>query len=1311
MKIATWVTGLLALFITVCPALVYANQSLKISDSPSQIIMEDQDNSGVTMRISVGSIDFIPVQTKRGDFTLASVNGFSRSQHIGEPNLPMANRLVATPFGGEISVSIVDYTVTEYSLTDFGITTLLVPVQAPVSKSANPEDIPFEWNEAIYETMGFYTLPLGDAAEMGEMRGVRMSLISIAPIEYNPIENTIKVYNDIRVRINFDNPDWDMTHQKRQQHYSPFFEPNFNRLANYSETFGDKADLTKYPVKYLIIADRMFEAQLQEFIEWKTQKGFNVITAYTDVIGTSNTAIKAYIEGLYNSGTTEDPAPSFVLFVGDDQQIQAFNGTTDSHITDIYFCEFTGDFLPEIYYGRFSAQTPALLQPQIDKTLMYEKYEMPDPSYLAEVTMIAGVDGTYAITHGNGQINYGTNLYFNGDHGITSNTWLYPASNGSGVSAAIIQTMNDGIGFANYTAHCGHDSWGTPSLTTGDLASLTNYNKYFTAVGNCCLSNTFGDDYSTPCWGEVFLQLDSTGGIGYIGGSNNTSWDEDYWWGVGNGPVVGDGPTYAQTGIGTYDGIFHDHGEAITEYYVTNGAAVHSGNLAVTEAGSSSYDYYWEIYHLMGDPSVATYMGIPAENNVSYASALVLGQTDVTINADPASYVGISYNGVLYGAGYIGSTGSIDITLDQPFMQPCLASIVVTAQNKQPYIGTLQIIAPEGAYIVYDLNDIDDGLGNGNGVIDYGETIVFGVQLKNVGPDDATAVGAVLSTSDTYATITDNSASFGDILGDNGTGYVSDAFTVEIASNTPDNHTLTFDLTMTDANDSTWTSSFSVASHAPVLGYLAVTASDASGNNNGVFDPGETVDLVITIENSGSGDANGVTAALSITDSYLSIIDADGSFDDIVSSGSDDNDLDIFVASADASCPRGHEVTFTVAVSAANGFSTNLNFTMIIGDRVVFHADDFAFDQGWTGLGGNGEWTIGAATGGAGGDSYGSSDPATDHSPTGDNMVLGNDLTSGSGGDYSSSLSTTYWVTSPVIDCGDFNGCILGFWRWLGIEKNNYDHVYLSVFDGSSWVQLFANGGADIDESAWSEQTYDVSAYADSNSNFQIRFGMGGSDGSMNYCGWNIDDLALKGYGERSSANIAFKQDAVVDSLTPGDGAVQDLWVYNESETSILRVLFSSTVGWLTCSPEQVYVDPLDSLAFPLTFATAGMEPGDYTGLLTYSCNDYSNQFDTLEVSLHLYAPEISVLTDPLSGSCGSGETTSCEFTINNVGPGRLIYSVGCQMFDGKSGLTVASRPLLLPELLGHRPADGDKSDATEPYYRGHDKNAGGPDA
>ena len=167
-----------------------------------------------------------------------------------------------------------------------------------------------------------------------------------------------------------------------------------------------------------------------------------------------------------------------------------------------------------------------------------------------EVVLVAGVDASMAPTYGNGQINYGTDNYFNAAHGLTSYTYLYGSgspitSDMSGASAAIISDVSDGVGFANYTAHCGSSGWSDPSFSTSDVPSLQNANEYGLMIGNCCQSNKFD---VPECFGEALLRANSKGAIGYIGGSNNTYWDEDYWWGVGNGTTPPPtNPTYTQT--------------------------------------------------------------------------------------------------------------------------------------------------------------------------------------------------------------------------------------------------------------------------------------------------------------------------------------------------------------------------------------------------------------------------------------------------------------------------------------------------------------------------------------------------------------------------------------------------------------------------------------------------------------------------------------------------------------------------------------------------------------------------------------------
>jgi PKD repeat protein len=663
--------------------------TIEVGSSESGVTLLSQDRNGLTVRVDVGSLHFVPVTTREGSFILPTIDGFSRSFEEGDPSLPIASRLISIPFECKLKTKVIDSTSEEIDLNAYGLTDRLMPVQPSLSKSQDPASVPFSYNHAVYANNGKYALPLADTEVVGVMRAVNLGRLAVSPVEYHTAQHKLKVYTSVTVQIDFKNPNWDKTDAMKQNYSSFYFDPVNKQILNYEPSYLED-DLVKYPIKYAIVADRMFESQLQTFIQWKTKKGFDVVVGYTDTIGSTTTAIKNWIEGLYNAGTAQDPAPSFVLFVGDAQQIPAWSGSAGSHITDLRYCEFTGDDLPEIYYGRFSAQNTTQLQPQIDKTLEYEQYTMPDPSYLAEVTLVSGVDSGYADPYGNGQINYGTTYYFNASHGISPNVWLYPASDGSGVPAAVRQTISDGVGFFNYTAHCSHTGPQDPSFTTSDIDNLTNNHKYLLGVGNCCLSNTFGTDYSTPCFGEKWLQTANKGGIGWIGGSNSTYWDEDYWWGVGNGPVVGSGPTYAQTGIGAYDGTFHDHGEPVTLHYTTNGGMIFAGCTAVTESGSSRIKYYWEIYHLMGDPSVMTYMGVPSSNSVIHPSSVTTSATSMTVQAAAGSYVGISKGGVLHGAGYIGASGSATIDID-PFGSEGAADIVVSCQFKIPYISTIPV--------------------------------------------------------------------------------------------------------------------------------------------------------------------------------------------------------------------------------------------------------------------------------------------------------------------------------------------------------------------------------------------------------------------------------------------------------------------------------------------------------------------------------------------------------------------------------------------------------------------------------------------
>jgi PKD repeat protein len=760
------------------------------------------------------------------------------------------------------------------------------------------------------------------------MRALNLARVDVYPVQYNPGLGKIRILESITFKLTYRHADVSKTLELKTKLASPYFTSTYNEVCNFIPEPSD-ALITSCPATYVIVSDIMFQAALQPFIAWKTKKGFKVIEAYTNnpAVGSTTTSIKNYLMGLYNTPAPGINPTSFVLLVGDVAQIPTYNGTSGSHVTDLYYAEYTGNLIPEVFIGRFSATNTTQLQPQIDKTLEYEQYLFPTEAYLGEATMVAGADASF-VTHSNGQINYGTTNYFNAAHGILSHTYLQPEPSGANYSANIISNVSNGVGYANYTAHCGTSGWADPSFEISDIAGLQNASKYPLLVGNCCLSNSF----QTTCFGEELLRAANKGAIGYIGASNNSYWDEDYWWGVGF-KTVALNPPYNAAHLGAYDVTFHDHGEASTSWFVTQGQMVVGGNMAVEESNSTRKTYYWEIYNLMGDPSLMVYFGIPLPVTANYVNTLLVGMTSLTVNTEQNALVALSMNGVQLATAMAGATGVVNLTFPA-ISNVGTANLVITKQNRKPHIGTLTVVPASGPYVVYTGSTISDPLpnGNNNGLMDYAETNKLNVSLKNVGVQQATAVNATLSTASPYVTITDNTELFGNI-DPNATVTKTDAFTYTVANNVPDQTVVNFAIAATSGAN-TWNSSFSVIAQAPVLSIGAMTVQDngAGCNNNGILDPGETANILIANSNTGHSSISNLLGTLAIqgASTFLTINTATSSVATLAAGASANTTFNV---TASASTPIGTPVSllYTLSGGASSQYTANSPFQLVIG--------------------------------------------------------------------------------------------------------------------------------------------------------------------------------------------------------------------------------------------------------------------------------------------------------------------------------------------------------------------------------------------
>jgi PKD repeat protein len=385
-----------------------------------------------------------------------------------------------------------------------------------------------------------------------------------------------------------------------------------------------------------------------------------------------------------------------------------------------------------------------------------------------------------------------------------------------------------------------------------------------------------------------------------------------------------------------YKAVFN---EDITNIgYVTNYANVTVLNVHGTIGRSNVRTYLW-----LGDASIEPWTLQPMNLTVTHDEQIFLGTSEFTANVlgtegpvENAMVCVSNEDGSVYAVAYTDAAGQAIITFDEPVQTPGDAKVTVTRHNYLPYQGTVPVIPQEGPYVVkdsYEINDIAGG--NGNGMMDYAESILLTLSVKNVGIMTAENVVVTLSTEDEYITITDGEENYGDVE-PNEIVSVTDGFAFDVAENLPDGHAVLFEVAASDGTD-TWTSNIIITGHAPVLELGEFIISDPTGNNNGKIDPGETVQISVYVNNTGSADAFAVFGELVSNDMYLQVNTADPQeYGDIAAEGTSMASFEVY---ADEDTPAGHVVELEFDITADYNITGNGMFNVVVGQIPVVIID------------------------------------------------------------------------------------------------------------------------------------------------------------------------------------------------------------------------------------------------------------------------------------------------------------------------------------------------------------------------------------
>ena len=668
-----------------------AQQRIQLQSADKAECVES-DMASLKASFSFSAIEVQDYESERGKFSWISMANTVIGGNEGDPQIPVINELIAVPFGATPRVEIKSYSTTDYHLDDLGMHTL-VPRQPSLRKDLRPESVPFVMNEDAYRTnRNFRSDPAAVVEVVGTMRGVRLGKLTIEPVSYDPVNNILRVFNDIEVTVSFDGSNARTTKDMLVKTYSPYFDVVYGQLFNgksVKDAYSAHPDLYTTPVKMLVVATSTYinTTAFQNWLTWKKQKGIDV-DIYTVTSSTASSTIRSTIQSRYNANH-----PTFLVIVGDETVVPAYKtnwscgSSYGNCINDLEYASVDNDVYHDMYMSRMSVSSTTELGNLVNKILTYEKYTMSDPSYLNNSLLVAGWDNSWTNRVGKPTIQYANNNYYNSAHGINPTVYITTAS---GQTAAYNNINN--VGFLNYTAHGDIQELADPEFTTSNVNSMTNNDKYLWIVANCCLTANWGNSTYKPCLGEAMIRAANKGAFGYIGSIPESYWYEDYYFGVGAFSYVASTvQTTSSTTTGMYDAAFDDNG------FNTLNSMPYIGNVAVTYAHAAGYtssvtdEYYWRAYQCLGDGSVMPYLKNPAANNVSHTGTLPIGSTSYTVNADAGSYVSITVNNEIIGVGVVpANSTSVNVTVDAQ-STPGTAMLVVTRAQRQPYIGTINI--------------------------------------------------------------------------------------------------------------------------------------------------------------------------------------------------------------------------------------------------------------------------------------------------------------------------------------------------------------------------------------------------------------------------------------------------------------------------------------------------------------------------------------------------------------------------------------------------------------------------------------------
>ena len=752
----------------------------------------------------------------------------------GAPNLPRMARSIIIPDLGHMELSILETQFIDIQVSD------IEPSKGNLTRDVDPSTVPYTFGKP-YELDEFYPAEIAFLREPYILRSLRGQTIVLQPIQYNPVQRTLRIFTQIDISIQQNGISQVNALTRRPPNVdSREFEHMYrDHFLNYPE--DERYEVLGEQGPMLVISYGDFMDEMQTFVDWKNYKG--IPTDMVDIadIGNEDDMAQFIEDQYYENGI------AFVLLVGDIAQIETIrrsNGAGSNSPSDNSLTFVAGDdYYPDLIIGRFSAETGEHVETMVNRTISYEMAPDPTGEWYKKGSGFAsnqgpGDDGEDDDEH----MDNIRDLLLGYTYNEVDQVYDPDGTVADGEAA-----INEGRSIINYTGHGSNGSWGNGCpMNNTDVNNLENGGMWPFIWSVACVNGEF---HQGTCYAETWLRATSesdgtpTGAIATLMSTVNQAW---------NPPMEGQDEmnaifveSYSDNAKRTFGGLSFNGMNQMNDSY-----------------GSQGYDetYYWTLF---GDPSVVVRSDTPTEMEVSHTGVIIIGTTELSIDTGVSgALAAVSVEGQLLAYGHTDESGSIDLVFESALDVPGELDLVVTAYNKIPYETTLNIIAPDGAYMLLEDFIVSGG---DDGVLDYGESGSFYTVFENVGQDPSGDLSFTISHQGSMINILTDAIAHESVEAG---GQVSvGPFELEVSWNVEDGSSIPLLVTAMGETEE-WEYDTEVSVEAP--SYLLVS-SNLIDNGNGTLDPGESITMQVTLLNVGNSPVGYPTFDATTSDAYLTI--------------------------------------------------------------------------------------------------------------------------------------------------------------------------------------------------------------------------------------------------------------------------------------------------------------------------------------------------------------------------------------------------------------------------------------------------------